>query len=104
MHWLLLHGLEDVGVTGLRDAKDRDSVVFTAGGAELDVVSVEVVHGGSGKHGVVLDLGLSQRRAVVGDDDQLALASAQLLQGLLESCLRLEISSHAGHSQRRSVR
>ena len=30
-----------------------------------------VVHAGLGQHGVVLDLGLADGRAVVGDDDEL---------------------------------
>jgi hypothetical protein len=45
------------------------------------VVSAEVVNGGLGKHGVVLELRLAQRRGVSGDDDELGLAGAQTLEG-----------------------
>lgn len=45
------------------------------------VVAVEVVNGGLGEHGVVLKLGLAQRRAVSGDEDQLGLARAESLHG-----------------------
>lgn len=38
------------------------------------VVSGEVVDGGLGEHGVVLELTLAERRSVSGDDDQLGLA------------------------------
>merc|ERR1719420_1164502 len=38
---------------------------------------------GLGQHGVVLDLGLTERGSVVGDDNQLALAVPQGLEGLL---------------------
>ncbi len=38
---------------------------------------------GLGEHGIVLNLGLAQRRAVVRDDDQLGGALAQGLQGRL---------------------
>lgn len=37
------------------------------------------------EHGVVLDLGLAHGRAVVRDDDELALAAAEALEGSLEA-------------------
>jgi hypothetical protein len=45
------------------------------------VVAVEVVDGDLGEHGVVLKLGLAQRRAVTGNEDQLGLARAEGLHG-----------------------
>ena len=39
--------------------------------------------GGLGQHGVVLKLGLAQRRAVTSDEDQLGLAGAESLHGRL---------------------
>jgi hypothetical protein len=48
---------------------------------ETYVVAVEVVDGDLGKHGVVLKLGLAQRRAVTGNEDQLGLARAEGLHG-----------------------
>lgn len=40
-----------------------------------------MVDRGLGKHGVVLKLGLAQRRAVGGDEDKLGLAGAEGLHG-----------------------
>ena len=36
---------------------------------------------GLGKHGVVFQLGLAQRRGVAGDDDELGLSGAESLEG-----------------------
>lgn len=54
---------------------------IAAGGGLTYVVAVEVVHGGLGEHSVVLELGLAQRRAVPGDEDELGLAGAEGLHG-----------------------
>lgn len=40
-----------------------------------------MVDGDLGEHGVVLKLGLAQRRAVTGDEDQLGLSGAEGLHG-----------------------
>jgi hypothetical protein len=45
------------------------------------VVAVEVVDGALGEHGVVLELGLAEGRGVAGDENQLGLAHAELLEG-----------------------
>lgn len=47
------------------------------------VVAVEVVDGALGEHGVVLELRLAERGGVSGDEDQLGLAHAKLLEGRL---------------------
>ena len=49
------------------------------------VVAGEVVDVGLGKHGVVLELRLAERRGVASNDDQLGLAVADLLEGALVS-------------------
>jgi hypothetical protein len=74
------HGADDVRIAGVGDAQCAHTEVLAAGGAQVDVVAAVVVHAGLGEHGVVLDLGLAQGRAVVGDDDELALAAAQRLE------------------------
>ena len=56
--------------------------LLTAGRAELDVVALVVVDTGLGQHGVVLDLGAAELGRVVGQDDQLGLALAELANGL----------------------
>ena len=45
------------------------------------VVASKVVDLGLGKHGVVFQLGLAQRRGVAGDDDELGLSGAESLEG-----------------------
>lgn len=57
--------------TRVGDDEGGDAEVLTSGSSEADVVSVVVVDTALGKHGVVLDLRLAKRRAVVADDHQL---------------------------------
>lgn len=45
------------------------------------IVTAEVVDGGFGEHGHVLELGLAEGRAVGGDEDQLGLSGADGLHG-----------------------
>ena len=68
---LVLESTENVGVTSVRDGNGRHTEVLTATGTEVDAVTLVVVYGGLGEHGVVLNLGLSQGRAVVGDKNEL---------------------------------
>merc|ERR1719230_2536863 len=76
-------GADDVGVAWVSDGQAADTVVAAAGSAKLVVVTVKVVHACLRQHRVVLDLALPERRAVVGDEDQLGLALAERLQGCL---------------------
>lgn len=51
-----------------------------------------MVDGALGEHGVVLELGLAEGRGVAGDEDQLGLAHAELLErGLVseDDCARV---------------
>ena len=50
--------------TWISDGKSSDVEVFTAGGAEINVVARVVVHTGLGQHGVVLSLTLSANRSM----------------------------------------
>ena len=52
---------------------------------ELDVVAVEVKDLGAAEDGVVLKLGLPDRGAVVGNNNQLGLTVSQALHGGLEA-------------------
>lgn len=81
----LSYNFEDVGIAGVGDDHNGDSVHLTAGGAyikqvvsnllscfpkrltEFDVVSVEVVNLRLGEHGVVLKLCSSDGGAVVSN-------------------------------------
>ena len=71
---LVLESTENVGVTSVRDGDGGHTEVLTATGTEVDAVTLVVVYGGLGEHGVVLNLGLSQGRAVVGDENELGYA------------------------------
>jgi hypothetical protein len=95
---------DDVRITGVDDAKGRHSVKLTARSAQLDVATAELMDGGLGQHRIVLDLALSQCRAVVRDDNQLALARAQSLQGLLVAEVVLACKSKKSHENRTDVR
>ena len=58
--------------TGVGDDEGGDTEVLSGGSSEANVVSVVVVHSALSEHGVVLNLGLAKRRAVVADDHQLS--------------------------------
>lgn len=75
--------LEQVTVSGILDGHDTDSVELTSGSTEVDIGTVVVVDVGLGEHGVVLDLRLSEGRAVFGDQNELGLARSELLESLL---------------------
>merc|ERR1719329_1296663 len=75
-------GADDVRIAWISDRHAADTEVLSAGSAELCVVAGEVVHTGLGKHRIVLDLALSQGRAVVRNENELGFALAQCLQGL----------------------
>ena len=61
---------DDVRVTRVGDGQAANAEVLTAGSAEVDVGSGVVVDAGLGEHGVVLNLGLLEGRAVGGNDHQ----------------------------------
>ena len=67
----MLKGTEDIGVTSISDGDSRHSEVLSASGTEIHAVALVVVDGGLGEHSVILELRLSQRRTVVGNEDQL---------------------------------
>ena len=69
---LVLEGTKNIRVTSVGNGDGRHSEVLTATSAEDNAVALVVVHGGLGEHGVILNLGLSQRRAVVGNENELS--------------------------------
>lgn len=76
---------DDVGVSRVSDREAAHSIVPSTGSAKLIVVTMEVVHTGLRKHGIILNLTLAQSRAVVGNEDKLGFALAQCLQSRFES-------------------
>ena len=75
---LVLEGTENIRVTSVGNGHGRDTEVLSASGTEVQAVALIVVDGGLGEHGVVLELRLSQGRAVVGDEDQLGYNSVEM--------------------------
>ena len=65
------------------DSEHTYSVQSAGGSAELDVVAVPVENFGASKNCEILKFSLSDSRAVVCDDHQLAGAGSQLLKGEL---------------------
>lgn len=74
---LVLEGTENIRVTSVGNGHGRDTEVLSASGTEVQAVALIVVDGGLGEHGVVLELRLSQGRAVVGNEDQLGYDSVK---------------------------
>ena len=71
---------DDVRVTSIGDGERADAEVLAAGRAQRVVVALVVLHQRLGQQRVVLDLRLTQRGSVAGQDDQLGLARAQSLE------------------------
>lgn len=67
-------GLDDIRITRISDTETRNAEELTTSSSKIDIVSTVVMDSGLGKHGVVFNLRLSQRRTVVRDNDQLALS------------------------------
>lgn len=60
--------LKDIRVTRVDNTHDSNTEIFTTGRAKIDVVSVVVIDNGLGQHSIILNLGLSERRSVVGNE------------------------------------
>lgn len=73
LSFLVLESTKNIRVTSVGDGDGGHAEVLTAASAEVDAVALVVVHGGLGEHSVVLNLGLSQGRAVVGHENELSL-------------------------------
>jgi len=85
IHLLLVACGQDIRVTTIKDRQDGAVVELSTGGSEGRVVSSVVEDLCLGKHGKVLDFRLSKMRTVRGDEDQLGLTLAKLLDGVLVS-------------------
>lgn len=73
LSFLVLESTKNIRVTSVGDGDGGHAEVLTATSAQVDAVALVVVHGGLGEHSVVLNLGLSQGRAVVGHENELSL-------------------------------
>ncbi|KAL7491822.1 hypothetical protein ACHAWT_001084, partial [Skeletonema menzelii] len=76
---------QDVRISSINDRDDRAVEHLSAGSSKSSVVTAVVVNLNLGEHGKVLNLGLTQRRAVGGDENHLRLSSAESLQSRLVS-------------------
>jgi hypothetical protein len=81
----LLLGRKNIRVTAIKDSDNRAVEKLSASSSELGVVSRVVVDRSLGKHGKVLHLGLTERRAVGSDEDHLSLSGTKRLKSLLVS-------------------
>lgn len=79
------NGGEQVRVTSVEDGHNTDAEQLTSSSTKSDVGALVVVDGSLGKHGVVLDLGLAQRRRVSRDEYELSLARAHVLESALKA-------------------
>ena len=77
----LLEGGEDVRITWVLDAHHGHSVKSARSSSELNIVSFEMKHSGSSEDGHVLELGLSDGRAVVRDENKFGLTVSERLHG-----------------------
>ena len=75
-------GTEDVGVTSISDSENGHSEELTAGGTELEVVTLVLHDIALGESGVVLELSLADSRSVVRDEDHLDLTVSHGSEGV----------------------
>jgi hypothetical protein len=75
----LLGAGEDVGVSLVGDRDHGHTEELSASSSKITVGTGVVMDSALGKHGVVLNLRLAQRRAVGRDDDKLCLGGSQSL-------------------------
>jgi hypothetical protein len=64
-------GTQDIRITGISDRENTGTEKLTTSGTKIDVVTVVMMDTSLGQHGVVLNLGLTERRTVTSNDDQL---------------------------------
>ena len=74
---LIACDLQDVRVTRFKNGEHRHLKVTTARGTKFGVSTVEAVHTGFGKHGVVFNFGLTNSGAIVGHQNQFGAAGTK---------------------------
>lgn len=63
--------MSDIRVTSISNAHASNAEELTTGGTQVNVISRIMVDGSTAEHGVVLNLGTAERRAVTRDNNQL---------------------------------
>ena len=71
---LILEASENIRITSIQNAHSRGVQHLSASSSQITAISLIVMNSGLGKHSIVLNLGLSQRRAVGSNKDQLSYA------------------------------
>ena len=74
------HALDNIRITRIDNAEAAYSVVFATSSSEVYIASVVMVNSNLRQHRIVFDLGFSEWRAVVGNDDQLTFRVPQGLE------------------------
>ena len=85
LSYLSFSDRENVGVTGVGDRHNGNTVESTARGTEVDVVTRVVVNVSLGQHSVVLELRTTKSGAVGRDHQELGLSRSQSLQSALQA-------------------
>ena len=68
---LVLEGTENIRITSIGNRNSRDSKVLSTSSTKIHTASLIMVNGSLGEHSIILELGLSQRRAVISNENQL---------------------------------
>jgi len=74
-----------ISIARICDGHNVRTEKLTTGSTEVDVVTREVVDCRIGKHCVILELRLTERGAIRGNDEQLAFALAERLNGTVNT-------------------
>ena len=69
---LIFEGTKDIRITSISNGNAGNTEVLTAASTEITAATLVVVDSGLGEHGVILNLRLSKRRAVVGNENKLS--------------------------------
>merc|ERR1719481_2474354 len=77
------HGANEITVSGVSDAQGANPEILSTRCTKLVVVASVVMDSSLGQHSVILNLGLSEWRCIVGDDHKLRLSISEGLQSLL---------------------
>jgi hypothetical protein len=72
---------DNVGISGILNGHDANAMEASAGSAEFNIVALKVDNLGATENCEVLEFGLADRGAIVGNDHKLGWSIAELLLG-----------------------
>ena len=86
---LLLLNRKNIAIPGVKNSQRANIEELTAGGSELDVASLVMLHVALGEHAVVLEGALAEGGAVRGYEDQTSAGGTKSFKGALVTKGRL---------------